>query len=272
MILGITLLALAQGAPVWTVSPAGPAVGDTIHAVRLLPGPPGTRARPGPLPATNVLEPLGDPRVVARGDRLLIGYDFTAFEPGEHAIAMPAVELLYADGTAETVVGDTARVRVRSVLPPGDSLPAPRPSLGPLARDARTPAPLITLVGVVVGSAALWAVRRRRTRPRPPPRVFEVPEADPSLARWVGAGELRAAAAATADRLRRAVAGAEPRAHAGLSVEECLAALRQARPEWPLEDFEDTLRALERARFAPAVSSDVLALADQVTILIERIA
>ena len=91
---GLVVFTLSQAPAVWTVSPADPAVGDTIHVVRVLPGPPGTRARPGPLPATSLLEPLGDVRVVTRGDRLLIGYDFTAFEPGEHAIAMPVVELL----------------------------------------------------------------------------------------------------------------------------------------------------------------------------------
>lgn len=265
------LSALAQSRGVWSVSPADPAVGDTIHVVRVLPGPPGIRARPGPLPATNLLEPLGDARVVARGDRLLIGYDFTAFEPGEHAIAMPAVELLYADGTAELVLGDTARIRVRSVLPPGDSVPAPKPSLAPVPRARRSPAPALALMGVVLGGATLWAFRRRRVRGRPDSPAPDAPPVEPPLERWIAAGEVRAAASATADRLRRALARAEPSAHTALDVDACIAALRRARSDWPLEDLEDALRALERARFAPAVPSDVLALADQVTILVGRI-
>lgn len=253
------------------MTPPNPAVGDTIRAVRVLPGPPGTRPRPGSLAATDRLEPLGEPQVVIRGDRVLIGYAFGLFEPGEHAVPMPSVELLYPDGRAETVVGDTARVRVRSVLPAGDTLAAPQPSLGPVPRAARSPGALLVLIGAVLTGAAVWGVRRRRVAGRPAPPGVASAAVEPPLERWVGAGEVRAAAATTAVRLRRVLASREPSAHTGLSVEECLAALRRSRPQWPLDDLEDTLRLLERAQFAPAVPADVLALADQVTILVERI-
>ena len=85
------------------------------------------------------------------------------------------------------------------------------------------------------------------------------------------AGELRAAAAALADQLRRTIAGLEPGAEAGLPTEALLAVLRRRCPGWPLAEIEDVLHALERARFAPAVPHDVLSLAEQVGMLTERL-
>lgn len=225
--------------------------------------------------ASALVEPLGEPSVTPRGDRLVIRYRFAVFEPGEHAVAMPPVELVHVDGTAETVLGDTALVRVASVLPAGDSVPSPKPSLGPVPRAVRKPGPLIVLISLVLGSAGLWAVRRRRVGTRPASDTLDAAQPrpadpEPPLARWVGAGEVRAAASVAAEWLRRALEQAEPRARVSLSTEECLAVLRDARPEWPLDDLADALHALERARFAPAVSSDVLALVDQTRILIAR--
>ena len=41
-----------------------------------------------------------------------------------------------------------------------------------------------------------------------------------------------------------------------------------SRPEWPLGDLADVARALERASFAPAIPSDVIALADEAHVLL----
>ena len=67
-------------------------------------------------------------------------------------------------------------------------------------------------------------------------------------------------AAVAAERLRARIASLEPRAARTLSVEECITVLEEARSDWPLRAVADTLRGLERARFAPAVATDVEAL------------
>lgn len=260
-----------QGAATWAASPASVTVGDTVYLTRTLPAPPRVRARPHPLPSTAVVEPLADPVVELRGQVLVLRYAVAVFEPGLQRIAMPNIELFYADGNAETVLGDTAVVEVRSVLPPGDSLPPPRTSLGPLPRPRRNGAPVVMLVGVVAAGVGAWAISRRRVAPRPRPPEGDGPAVAASLRTWVEAGELRAAAAALAGLLRRTIAGLEPAAEAGLSTEALLAVLRRRCPAWPLAEVEDVLRALERARFAPAVPHDVLSLEEQVGMLTERL-
>jgi hypothetical protein len=77
-------------------------------------------------------------------------------------------------------------------------------------------------------------------------------------------GEARAVAAVIAERLRGRIAALVPEAGRGLSAEECLTVLAQRRSEWPIRDLGAVLRELERARFAPAVGDDVVALAQQV--------
>jgi len=266
--------AIAQGPATWAAAPASVTVGDTVSLTRVLPASPRVRARPQPLPSTPVVEPLADPVVELRGDVLVLRYAVAVFEPGEQRIAMPQVELLYPDGNTETVLGDTAVVRVRWVLPAGDSLPPPRPSLAPLPRPRRSAAPVVVLLSLVVAGAGAWALARTRVEPRPG-LPAEGPDeraaGEAPLRAWVDAGELRAAATALASQLRQAIAGWEPAAEAGLPTEALLAVLRLRCPGWPLAELEDGLRALERARFAPAVPHDVLALADQVGQLIERL-
>jgi hypothetical protein len=214
---------------------------------------------------------LADPVVELQGEVLVLRYAVAVFEPGLQRIAMPSIELFYPDGNTETVLGDTAVVQVRSVLPPGDSLPPPRTSLAPLPRSRRNRAPPVLLVSLVVAGVGAWAIARRRVAPRPRPPEAEGPAVTPPFHAWVEAGELRAAAAALADSLRRTIAGLEPAAEAGLSTEALLAVLRRRCPGWPLADIDDVLRALERARFAPAVAHDVLSLAEQVGMLAERL-
>jgi hypothetical protein len=260
-----------QGPGTWTASPPAVTVGDTVYLSRTLPAALRVRARPQPLPSTPVVEPLAEPVVEQRGDVLEVRYAVAVFEPGPQRIAMPSIELSYADGNTETVLGDTAIVRVRSVLPPGDSLPPPRTSLAPLPRHRRHRAPVVVLVSLVAAGVGAWAISRKRVSPRPRPPAPDAPAPAAPLRTWVEAGELRAGAAALAGLLRRTIAGLEPAADAGRSTEALLAVLRRRCPGWPLEEIEDVLRALERARFAPAVPHDVLLLEEQVGMLTERL-
>jgi hypothetical protein len=128
------------------------------------------------------------------------------------------------------------------------------------------------LAGVLVAVTVSWALVRRRRAGRPgPPEASGAVEAPP-LSVWVEAGELRAAAAAVGEQLRRAIARLEPAAAVGLPADALLAVLRLRRPRWPLQDLEDLLHALDRARFAPAMPSDVIWLQEQATTLAGRLA
>jgi len=276
-----------QGPATWAAAPASVTVGDTVYLTRTLPASPQVRVRPQPLASTAVVEPLADPVVELLGDVLVLRYAVAVFEPGVQRIAMPQVELFYPDGNTETVLGDTALVRVRSVLPPGDSVPPPRTSLAPLPRPRRSGTAAVMLVSLVVAGTGAWVIVRKRVGPRPRPleaiapavtaplrawvEAGDAPAVTAPLRAWVEAGELRAAAAALADQLRRTIAGLEPGAEAGLPTEALLAVLRRRCPGWPLAEIEDVLHALERARFAPAVPHDVLSLAEQVGMLTERL-
>jgi hypothetical protein len=127
------------------------------------------------------------------------------------------------------------------------------------------------LVSLVVAGVGAWAISRKRITQRPrAPGPGERAGAAP-LRAWVDAGEVRAAAAALAGLLRRSIAGLEPAADAGCSTDALLAVLRRRCPGWPLVEIEEVLRALERARFAPAVPHDVLLLEEQVGQLTERL-
>ena len=260
-----------QGPATWAAAPASVTVGDTVYLTRTLPASPQVRVRPQPLASTAVVEPLADPVVELLGDVLVLRYAVAVFEPGVQRIAMPQVELFYPDGNTETVLGDTALVRVRSVLPPGDSVPPPRTSLAALPRPRRSGTAAVMLVSLVVAGTGAWVIVRKRVGPRPRPLEAIAPAVTAPLRAWVEAGELRAAAAALADQLRRTIAGLEPGAEAGLPTEALLAVLRRRCPGWPLAEIEDVLHALERARFAPAVPHDVLSLAEQVGMLTERL-
>ncbi|OGU28218.1 MAG: hypothetical protein A3K13_12260 [Gemmatimonadetes bacterium RIFCSPLOWO2_12_FULL_68_9] len=260
-----------QGPATWAAAPASVTVGDTVYLTRTLPASPQVRVRPQPLASTAVVEPLADPVVELLGDVLVLRYAVAVFEPGVQRIAMPQVELFYPDGNTETVLGDTALVRVRSVLPPGDSVPPPRTSLAPLPRPRRSGTAAVMLVSLVVAGTGAWVIVRKRVGPRLRPLEAIASAVTAPLRAWVEAGELRAAAAALADQLRRTIAGLEPGAEAGLPTEALLAVLRRRCPGWPLAEIEDVLHALERARFAPAVPHDVLSLAEQVGMLTERL-
>jgi hypothetical protein len=254
----VLALALAQAA--WTAAPATATVGDTVWLERTLPAG-GAHARLEPLAADDVLEPLRDPVVQTRDGRTAVRYAVALFRPGRVSVPMPAVELQLPDGRVETLAADTAWVTVRSVLPAGDALPEPMPSLAPMPRRRVSPLPLALALGAVIVGTAAWGVRRRWRRPRPVWLTENGAEPEPPLERWAASGEPRAVAVAVADALRGRIAARCPAAVRRLSVEECLAAIVRDRPHWPVRELAEVLRALERARFAPAVAGEVVGLA-----------
>jgi hypothetical protein len=80
------------------------------------------------------------------------------------------------------------------------------------------------------------------------------------MARWADAGEYRAVANVATARLRAMLAERVPAAHPGLDTERVLAELAAARPEWPLDELSDLLRALDDTRFGVTSSSAALGL------------
>lgn len=252
----VIALVVLQGAA-WTFSPESVTVGDTIWLDRRVSVEPGAHARLEPLEATNAIEPLLDPRATTGEGTLTVRYAVAAFQSGRLSVVMPAIEVQYPDGRAVVFPSETVSVTVRSVLPPVDSLPDPKSSLGPLAREQTRWWPLVVLVALSLVGIAVLVVRRARPKPRPSwavPTGEPVPIADK---RWADAGEGRAVAAAVADALRVRIAAALPAAARHLDAEECLAVVRRERPDWPLHDLGDVLRTLQRARFAPAVPDDI---------------
>jgi hypothetical protein len=103
-----------------------------------------------------------------------------------------------------------------------------------------------------------WRRRGKRVRTAPaalPRDTLELP-----LARWADAGEYRAVANVAAVRLRAALEQRVASAHPGLDTERLLAEIAAARPEWPLQELSELLRALDDVRFGLVPSSEALRL------------
>jgi hypothetical protein len=266
------LLAASQGLA-WRTAPAAPTVGDTIVLERLVPAAAGARGRTRGVDASDVMEPLGPPEVLTAPDGIRIRHRVALFAPGVHALAMPAIELLHPDGAVEVVLGDTALVRVAAVIPDTLAAPAPRPSEAPLARPVRRPARAAVPVAAAAALTLLWLAwrlrpRRAGAREEPPPE----PPPDLPLMRWLAAGERRAVATVAVHRLREAVAAAVPDAAGAAGPAEWVAAVAAARPQWPVDELADILRALERARFAPLGADDLAELVDRADVARARLA
>jgi hypothetical protein len=75
----------------------------------------------------------------------------------------------------------------------------------------------------------------------------------------------------SAIRLRAAVAHRVAAAHPGLDTERLLSELAAVRPEWPLVELGDVLRALDEARFGLTSATETLDLSRSSTELRERI-
>lgn len=241
---------------------SGPTVGDTVWLSRTVALPAGHVARALDWDPPDPIELLGRPRVVVTGDSVEIAYPVVVWRPGQHLITLPGPLLLGPGGTVDSLSGDRVRLDIGSVLPdvPGDSVLPPQPRASLVARREVSLAPLAVLwtaALVVLLPLHLWWRRRGKpvgAAPRPQP----VP--DPPLERWADAGEYRAVANVSAARLRAAVAQRVAGAHAGLDTERLLAELAAARPDWPLRELGDVLRALDDARFSLTASPDTLRL------------
>lgn len=260
------LLLLAQvGA--WAVRPAAPTVGDTVRIARTWQLEPGAQLRVGEFPPENLLELLARPATEVTDHAVRVRYVIALFEPGSHRVALPDIEILSATGPSRFVPGDTISIILRPVLPASDTALSPQPSLAPMARRVRRIEPLLILtmsVGVI--GVAWGALRLRRHTSEPlQQQPFEKPEVP--LSAWARAGEARAAAAVTAERLRGFLAERVPGADSILDPER-FAEYLGANSDLPVRDIVGLLTALERAKFAPAFASDVMVLVDEVDQLI----
>jgi hypothetical protein len=186
----IGLLALlAQAGPI-------PTVGDTVWIERLLGDVRGAIVRPQEWDLGTRGVQLG-PAVVSHGEAgTRVRYPVVLWYPGDQSLTMPGPVLVYPDGTSDTLPASGHRIRVASVLPPGQSRRSlsPEPPRNPLPLATRSLAPLAVLVGLSGLLIAGIAVRRRR---KGTPAGRSVPrETEPSVAtldRWVELGEYRAA-------------------------------------------------------------------------------
>ena len=258
------LVILAFQTPVWTVSPSGVTVGDTVRVTRRIVADPDVRPSAPPLARSTAVEPLAPPVVAYSEGAVVIRYTLAFFETGRLVVAMPDIELLHANGTVEFISGDSVRVDIRTVLPSGDSLPAPIGFVSPIAIETRTITPLIILLAMTLLFLGIWVYQRSRIQPRPGWESATVDATELPIMEWIRAGESRAVVSALADRLRLAVEVALPDATRGLSTDKCIEVIRQSDLAGPGREVEDLLRSLDRARFAPAVPTDVALLVEQV--------
>jgi hypothetical protein len=248
----------------FAVQAGAPTVGDTVWIRSEVAIPAGRTVRAADWQPEDPVELLGPARVVVRGGSAEIAYPIVIWETGEHTLRPPGPLLLGADGAVDSLEPQPVTVRVASVLPvvPPDSTLRPQPRAEFVPRGATTPLPLLILLGLAALLLAPlhWWWRRRGT-PRPLGRAEAGGPAHPPLERWADTGESRAVAAAAASRLRSLLAQQVPSAHSGLDSEAVLAQVRSARPDWPLDELGDLLRALDEARFGHTSFPDAIGLA-----------
>lgn len=241
-----------------------PTVGDTVWLTRSVAVPPGFAVRAADWEAPEPVELLGRARVTSTGDSAQIAYPVAVWRPGRHQIELPGPLLLGPAGTVDSLPGARLRLEIASVLPPvpADSILPPQPRAALVSRQMVTPVPLFLLWAaalILLLPVHLWWRRRGKpTRAQPPALPAEALE--PPLHRWADAGEYRAVAGISTLRLRTALAQRVAAAHPALDTERVLAEIAAARPEWPLDQLGDLLRALDDARFGVSPSPDVLEL------------
>jgi hypothetical protein len=256
--------ALVQGAPA--------TVGDTIWLTRAVAVPAGYVVRASDWDPADPVELLGRPRVVITGDSARISYPAVIWVPGPQRIELPGPLLLGPGGRVDSLPGEPVQITVRSVLPPGvpDSIPPqPRAALVSMQETSLMPLAVLWLLGLVL-LLPLHIWWRRRGKPMIVDTVRpELP--DPPLSRWADDGEYRAVANVAAVRLRMALAQQVAEAHPALDTERVLAQLAAARPDWPLEELGDLLRALDDARFGDTGSPEALELSRSTLAMRDRL-
>ena len=226
--------------------------------------PSGSAVRPAPWNPTGDVETLGPPRVTDA--RRLGGDRVSRWWCGcrDRARSTCRVRCCCSPAAGWTrLPPERMTVTVASVLPAGvpDSLLQIQPAAQPVVRGERTLRSLLVLLLLalllLVPVHLLWR-RRGKPLPRAPAR-----SGDPALPleRWADAGEVRVVLAAATSSLRDAIARAVPEATPAVDVPQVLAAVRAARPDWPLDEIADVLGALEEARFTPEAFPDAAGLA-----------
>ncbi|MCH7682595.1 MAG: hypothetical protein IIB35_02630 [Gemmatimonadetes bacterium] len=258
---------------VWSVAPTPSTIGDTVVLEReIAVADPTASLRLAPIEGSLLVEPLAGPEAITASDGFIVRYVVALFETGDHTIPMPDIELVYPTGRLETRVGGEAFVTVLSVLPQGESLPAPRASREPIPRNVLRTAPAILLVMGVVALTVGWGLMRRRSRVRPVwAGVGKGGEDASPVSRWIAAGEPRAVATVTTHEVRVRVQQYVPEADPSLDLEDWLHTVEAHRPDWPLRELSEVMQALERASFAPAIPSDVIALTDEAQVIVQTI-
>jgi hypothetical protein len=254
-------VAITLQASSWAVTPARPTVGDTVRVVRRIAAPPGAEVRLAPLAETEAVVPLEGPGWRDAGGEVIVTYTVAVFRPGATEVRMPAITILPPDGRALVLADEAVAITVRPVLPP-DSVPAPRPSLAPIGRRVRHMLPVAVLLLPTLALVGAWGAFRRHASPRPAPEAPTGATAEPPLDRWLAAGESRAVAGVAARRLRAAVLRRAPGVPSNLETERLLAALEATRADAPVREIADLLRALDRARFAPAAPAAIADVVD----------
>lgn len=269
------LLALgAPPAPLQQADSAPNTVGDTIWLIREVSVPPGRVVRAATWDPADPVELLAPGKVISRGETAQVAYPVVVWRPGDYTLSPPGPLLLASDGRVDSLPPEPVTLHLASVLPPvpADSVLSPQPPAGFVPRSALTLLPLVLLWG----AAALlllplhWWWRRRG------PRVTREPSdapgrQGPPLERWADAGETRAVAAAVTARLRRLVVVGMADTSEQLDTEALIVELSRSRPDWPLDELQGVLRALDLARFGDSSEADVLALARRVEALEPRL-
>ena len=252
-----------------------PSVGDTVWLSRTVKVPAGYAVRATDWEPADPIELLARGQVVMTGDSARITYPVVLWRPGQHTIDLPGPLLLGPGGTVDSLAASRVNVEIRSVLPrvPQDSTLEPQPRAALVTRRVVSPAPVLGLwlvAAILLLPLHLWW--RRRGKPArsiaPPlrPEALMAP-----LARWADAGEYRAVANVAAARLRAALEQRVASAHPGLDTERVLAEIAAARPEWPLQELSELLRALDDVRFGLGPSSDALRLSQATTEMRDRL-
>ena len=255
----------------WSVTPPAPTVGDTVRLERVFTLPAGWRLRPGRLESNETVEPLEDPRVVARGSDWVVRYTVVAWAPGVQHMVVPPVWRLGARGEADSVPGGTATFTIATVIPDSVTVPQPKPALTPLRAEHRAFFPLF--LALLLSGSSLGAGPGGRRRPLvavpapPPPRAG----AAVSDERWLQLGEAKAVAARAAGLVRTVLARVVPEAHGGLATAECLAVAQRHRPAAQFAQLEVVLGALDAVAFGSGKSVDVAVLAQRARLLAQEL-